>query len=304
MPKVSVVIPTFNRRDLINQSIQSVQAQTYQDYEVIIVDDGSTDNTREILEPLLLKHNFHYFYQENQKQAIARNNGIRNSCGEYIAFLDSDDLWHPRKLEYQVIVLEQHPEIGMVYSNQSLIQNNHKEKPIKYPYGLLKSGEIFKDLLLRKYYCSTPSILVRKSVLDEVGLFDENLGNALEDWELTLRISQDYKVYCIDEPLMLRRLHDGSPDNYFELRNNNLQRILKKYLKNPDLSKPFTNKVWSKAYFTCGHSYFLNSCYKKALFCFLKAFFKGHWAAGAAAGLSLLGPLGKKIFRHSMKLKY
>src|SRR4030042_4827818 len=104
MPKVSVIIPTYNRGNLVLESIQSVFAQTFSDYEIIVIDDGSTDNTREVLHPYLSK--LTYIYEKNSGQSFARNIGILASKGEYIAFLDSDDLWEPEKLETQVKLLD------------------------------------------------------------------------------------------------------------------------------------------------------------------------------------------------------
>lgn len=300
--KVSVIIPTYNRADLLPMTVESVFAQTYKNYEIIIVDDGSTDNTKEIVEPYLSKSNIRYFYQENRKQASARNNGIRNSEGEYIAFLDSDDLWHPEKLDLQVKVLEEHPEVGLVYSNQSLLQEDSSKDEVRYPPGVLKSGNIFKDLLIRKFYCSTSGLLVRKSVLDDVGFFDESLRNALEDWELSLRISKKYKAFCVDKPLFKRRLHVEVLDNYFEVRINNHQNILKKYLDDSALSKSFINYVWGKANYSWSRKYFERHYYNKAFKFFWRSLLKGNLVASFPMLLTLLGPVGKGIFEFLLKL--
>jgi len=301
--KVSVVVPTYNRADVLPETIDSVLAQTYKDYEIIIVDDGSTDNTREILEPYLSMDNISYVYQENKKQASARNKGIQNSKGEYIAFLDSDDLWHPRKLEYQVEIFEKHPDIGMVYSNQSIIQDDPYKEKIKYPLGKLKSGFIFEDLLLRKFYCSTPSLLIRRSVLDDVGLLDESLEDAFEDWELTLRISKKYKVFCLDKPLFRRRINIEYSGRYFEKRIKNHKKILDKYLNESDLETPYRNSIWGKANFSWAHIYLTNHCYGKAIKYFFQASCKGHKAAIVAVPLCLLGPVGIIIFEYVYKQK-
>ena len=300
--KVSVIIPTYNRADLLTMTVDSVLAQTYKNYEIIIVDDGSTDHTKEIIKPYLSKSNIRYIYQENRKQAAARNNGIRNSAGEFISFLDSDDLWRPEKLELQVKVLEEHPEVGLVYSNQSLMLDVSSEDQIRYSPGVLKSGDIFKDLLRRKFYCSTSSLLVRKSVLDDVGSFDESLRNSLEDWELTLRISKKYKTFCVDKPLFRRRLHAEVLDNYYEIRIENHQSILKKYLNDSALSKSFINYVWGKASFAWGRKYFERHRYKKAFKCFYRSLQRGNWAANFPMLLSLFGPAGKIVFDLLLKL--
>ncbi len=302
--KVSVIIPTFNRAKLLIEAIESVLAQKYRNYEIIVVDDGSTDETREVLIPYLAEQRIRYIFQKNKKQASARNTGIRNSKGEYIAFLDSDDLWLSDKLELQVHALEENPEAGMVYCNQYLIElEADKEERIKYQKGMLKSGWIFKDLLLRKFYCSTPTLLIRRAVLDKVGLFDESLEDALEDWEFTLRISRDYQVIAIDEPLIKRRIQPPSAEVYHEKRITNHRRILERYLKNSQLPKYFKNLVWSKSIFSWGKIYLEKGQIRKALACFLKAAGKGHLGAALFILLCFLRPVyfmfaqKKKIIR-------
>jgi len=303
--KVSIIIPTYNRADVLPMAIDSILAQTYKNYEVIIVDDGSTDNTKDILKHYLKKPNVHYIYQDNKKQAAARNTGIRCSKGEYIAFLDSDDLWYPEKLGLQVRILDKNNDAGMVYSNQMLIDNSLNNKGVKYSPKILKSGNIFKELLLRKFYCSLPTVLIRKSVLDDVGLLDEGLRNALEDWELTLRVTRKYKVACIDKPLLKRRIHDEATENYFEIRINNHQAILEKYLNNNKiLPASFINLVWRKTYFSWGHSYLINYRYWKAFKCFSQSLLKGNCLASGAMLLCAFGPTGKRIFVNLVKLKH
>ena len=115
MPKVSVIIPTYQYDSFIGEAIDSVLAQTYKDYELIVVDDGSIDRTREIISKY--GSNINYIYQENKGLAAARNTGIRATKGEYLSFLDADDAWLPNKLEVEVEFLDTHPVVGMVYSN-------------------------------------------------------------------------------------------------------------------------------------------------------------------------------------------
>ena len=116
MPRVSVIIPTYNRAGYLCESIESVLTQTYTDYEIIVVDDGSTDDTEEVLQLWIADGTIHYVWQENRGESAARNHGIELAIGEYIAFLDSDDLFMPTKLEEQVAYLDNHPEVGMAHS--------------------------------------------------------------------------------------------------------------------------------------------------------------------------------------------
>jgi len=294
--RVSVVIPTYNRARLLAVAIDSVLAQSYQDFEIIVIDDGSTDETKRALEFYLLRQNFRYFYQDNQKQAAARNLGIQKAQGEYVAFLDSDDLWSPAKLELQVKVLDDHPEVGMVYSNQMMFRDKPDAGTIRCRPGTLKSGDIFRDLLLRRFYCSTQTILVRRSVIDDVGGFNESLRNALEDWEFTLRVSQRYPIYAIDQPLVWRRIHAEASSDYQEIRIQNHSRILERYLADPSLDNNFRRTVFSKACFSWGNASFLARRYKKARAYFSEAFRNGHRAAALASGLSGLRGLGRAVY--------
>jgi glycosyltransferase involved in cell wall biosynthesis len=206
MPLVSVIIPTFNRGYIITDAIESVFSQTYKNYEIIVVDDGSSDNTREILEPHMDR--ILYFYQENGGQSSARNLGIKNSRGKYIAFLDADDLWMPEKLKTQIEVLEKNPNIGMIYSRY--IQHNtvdglQTNLPIdKYTY----SGYVF-----HKFFTHCPSwigtIIVNKKCFSRVGYFNES-QRISPDKDLWFRIARKFEVLFIDRVLAIQRIQADS----------------------------------------------------------------------------------------------
>lgn len=303
-PKVSIIIPTYNRAKTIIKAIDSILYQTYKDYEIIIIDDGSTDNTKETIQSYLAIANIYYYRQENKKTAAARNFGIKKSKGDYIAFLDSDDLWFPRKLEMQVKILSENPDVGAVGSNQMLIDENGKELGLKYSYNKLKSGFIFKELLLRKFYISTQTLLVRKEVFNDVGLFDEKLKNALEDWELTLRIAQKYRIIMIKQPLIKRTVRRNPESiSYLEFRIKNHQYILKKYLNNSLLTKSFIRFVWSKALYSYGYIYLTNGIYKKAFKNFFRSFLKGNIISVLGMICAVLGPMGRNFFKCLINLK-
>ena len=127
-PSVSVIIPVYNRKDFIAEAIESVLAQTYTDFEIIVVDDGSPEDMKDVLGLYLQK--IKYVYQENKGLAAARNTGIRNSSGKYVAFLDDDDLFERRKLEKQTEILETHPELGFVFSDWSYFTTNNPAEKI------------------------------------------------------------------------------------------------------------------------------------------------------------------------------
>ena len=201
-PKVSVIIPTYNRAHLLPRAVKSVLNQTYQGFEIIVVDDGSSDNTEEVVKEVQRqdKRIRYIKLQKNKGGAAARNVGIQASKGEYIAFQDSDDEWFPEKLEKQMKVFATAPaKVGVVYTGFWRIENNKK---IYIPSSLVtqKEGNIHKELL-KGNFVTTQSIAIRKECFKKVGMFDENLPR-LQDWELVIRLSKYYDFKCIDEPLL------------------------------------------------------------------------------------------------------
>lgn len=213
IPKVSVIIPTYNCARYLPDAIESVLRQTYQDFEIIVIDDGSTDNTKEMLQSYLNKYPYwvKYFYQENGGLACARNAGINNSQGDYIALLDADDMWLPNRLMDGVILFEQQKEVGLAHSNITFISENGNclNTPDRNKHFL--TGYIFESLLLRKAHISCPTVLVRRECFKHLGLFDENLTRlGCEDRELWLRLSRKYKIAYIDKVLAYYRLRQDS----------------------------------------------------------------------------------------------
>jgi len=192
--KVSVIIPTYNRETFIQKALESVFAQTYQDFEIIVMDDGSTDATRDIVSGL--DKRVRYFYQENKGIAGARNAGIMKSGGEFVAFLDSDDYWMPDKLERQIRLFNEHPEYGMVASCCASVRLDGSFRKKNRPG---RSGWILRDLFT-KNFIRTSSAVIRRESLDKTGLFDENLTEC-EEYDLWLRIAARYPVGFINESL-------------------------------------------------------------------------------------------------------
>lgn len=204
MVKVSVIIPTYNRAKYIRRALESVLAQTYQDYEIIVVDDGSMDNTREILAEFEGK--IKYIVQKNQGSAAARNRGIQESKGEYIAFLDSDDIWIPEKLAEQVKILDTHEKIGIVYSRMPII-NEKGERLGTKPAGV--SGKNFKELLEVWGDLPTSTVMTRKVCFDKAGMFDTALMT-MQDIDMWLRIARFYDLYEIEDKMLAHYFrHDG-----------------------------------------------------------------------------------------------
>jgi glycosyltransferase involved in cell wall biosynthesis len=185
MPKVSVIIPTYNRSDMVKEAISSVLAQTEPDFEIIVVDDRSTDDTRTVIENLPDKR-VSYFYKTNGGPASARNFGLAKAGGRYVTFLDHDDLWPPDFLEVMVSHLEKRADCGVAYSPITLIlPNRNVIKSYKKPEG--KSGWITQDLFKRGFVWTSAS-LIRKSILEDT-CFDESLKQSYEDGDFFLRLS-------------------------------------------------------------------------------------------------------------------
>lgn len=213
MPSVSVIIPTFNCAKYLPEAVESALNQSYQDFEIVIIDDGSTDKTNEIVECYAKSHNdkIQYIYQQNKGLACARNTGIKNSQGEYIALLDADDVWLPNRLAEQIAVIEKSKNVGLVHSNITFISEEGKllSTP-KRDEGSL-CGNIFNALFTRNAHISCPTVLFRRECLESVGLFDENLAHlGCEDRELWLRIAKKYKIIYIDKVLAHYRIRKGS----------------------------------------------------------------------------------------------
>lgn len=213
-PKVSIILPTHNRAHFIKKSIKSVLAQTYNQYELIIIDDGSTDDTERIIQDIK-DERLIYIKHPHQKGAnAARNTGIQHAKGEYIAFQDSDDIWSETKLEKQMKAFQQTPSnVGVVYTAFWRVKGCRR----KYipPKSLkIKEGNIFHSLL-KKSFIGTPSALIRRECLRKAGWFDENMPR-LQDWEFFLRISQHYEFKLIDEPLFTSyTLKDSISRNFY-----------------------------------------------------------------------------------------
>ena len=198
-PLVSVIIPTYNRGWTIKEAIDSVLAQSFIDFELIVVDDGSTDDTSEILDSY--RDDIKVLSQENNGVSAARNRGVATASGIFIAFLDSDDLWLPEKLSSQVDFFNSNPDALICQTEEIWVRNNMRVNPKKRhkkPWGMIFEPSL--DLCL----VSPSAVMIRRSLFEEVGVFDETLP-ACEDYDLWLRISCRYPVFLIDTPLIIKR---------------------------------------------------------------------------------------------------
>jgi glycosyltransferase involved in cell wall biosynthesis len=198
-PLVSVIIPTYNRAWVLREAIDSVLAQEFKDFELIVVDDGSTDNTGEILDSY--EQDILVLRQSNKGVSAARNRGIAAAAGRLIAFLDSDDLWLPRKLSSQVDFFKSNPAAVINQTEEIWVRNGVRVNPKTRHHKF--SGMIF-ERSLALCLVSPSAVMIKKNLFSEVGVFDENLP-ACEDYDLWLRISCRYPVDLIETPLIMKR---------------------------------------------------------------------------------------------------
>lgn len=207
--RVSVVIPVYNREKYIQQTIQSVLDQSYSDVELIVVDDGSTDGSKELIEQfgarlMLLTHEG----GRNFGQSASINLALEHITGEYVAILDSDDYWHPNKVESQVRFLEERPELSLVYSNGKVVDENGKTLHAFYSPDHQKEHTP-EAYLLEGYFLLPNNSLMKSSVLRKTGLFDESL-RAAQDYDMGIRVTEVAKFGYLNEQLFYYRRHDES----------------------------------------------------------------------------------------------
>ena len=272
---ISVIIPTYNSDKYICEAIDSVLSQTCKDYEIIIIDDGSTDNTKN-----LIAENYptvRYFYSKNKGVSSARNIGISIAQGEFIAFLDADDKWLPEKLEKQLALFENDHQVGMVFT-ENYYFDEHGLKEIKiFKRKLLMYGNIVRNIFLNSYVV-TSTVMVRKSVFDDVGLFEEGLAIA-EDDNMWMRICLKNRIELLDEPLILYRITEGSlsRDNSFQnliqAVRKHIEIIMNKYQAiYKCLGKSTIRQKYSQVYFMEAYLYFRQNKYRESRSGFFKSY--------------------------------
>ena len=222
-PLVSVVIPTYNAAPYLRDALKSVLEQTYRNCEVVVVDDGSTDNSAQIVAEY---PSVQYVPQQHRGAAAARNFGIRATTGALIAFLDADDYWMPQKLEQQVRFFAEHPSYGMVFTDHITIDPQGRTLQVTNKRPIL-DGDIVRNIFLLSNI-GTPTVMVRRDVLSTVGSFDETLHCA-EDENLWIRIAMDYPVGLIPVPLTIVRRHNdnvsGRPEVVLHWVSKNIERL-------------------------------------------------------------------------------
>lgn len=239
--KVSIIMPTYNRANTISRAIKSIINQTYDDLELIIVDDGSVDNTKEVISEFDDKR-IKYIYQKNSGACSARNAGIKISKGKYIAFLDSDDEWNINKLEKQIKFIEE-KNAKVVFCNYFY----EKAGKIQVAINKLKKDYLINLDLLDKNYITTGALFIEKELIIKKGMFDEDMPR-YQDWELVLRLSNDNKIYFQNECLLTLHYQKESISSSTSL-SKKIIALEKIYSKNSKLyeldKKSYSHLCWS-----------------------------------------------------------
>lgn len=276
MSKVSVIIPTYNSGAYIKETLLSVLLQEYQDFEIIVVDDASTDTTAEIIATLDSdKINYICLPENHGGPSHARNVGIKNACGEYIVLCDSDDLMLPGRIDSVVYHMDNHPEVGMVCTDAVKFDavngdygcnhmnamdysrfNDLKTQCVDGDFYIVDKKQAYSCLFYENYIL-TSSVTIRRKVFDEVGYFDESLANA-EDWELWFRISRSYDLGYLDQICVRYRLREGSiSTRAAHIQGINNIRVLHKRieLNLDDTLRKQANRLISIFYADIGYSF-------------------------------------------------
>ncbi len=245
-PLISVVIPNYNYGRYLGTAIDSVLNQSYCPFEILVVDDGSTDHSDVVL--AAYGDRIRWFKQQNQGVSVARNLGIQESRGEFVAFLDADDIWHPLKLERQMALMG-NSTVGMVYCGRQIIDESGRELEVETS-GL--RGRILPEIALLQapgVPASGSSPLIRKTCLDRIGLYDIGLSTS-SDWDMHRRIACHYEIDIIREPLFSYRIHGSSMHHNVALFERDMLRAFEKMFKDPDAIEvhPLKRQCYSKLY--------------------------------------------------------
>lgn len=302
--RVSVVIPCFNGEAYIGQAVSSVLSQTFPDLEVIVVDDRSSDGSRGVVRSIgdsrvrLIEH------EVNRGISASRNTGIRHARGEYIAFLDQDDYWHPEKLEKQVRVLDGDTtgEIGLVFTGREILADGkrfRRRRDRRFPKPIEKASR--RDVLaafLHRNYVWLISVLVRKRCFDDVGLFSESITSGVDDFDFCVRLAMKYRLAHIDEALVTRREHGENYSDPTKMLADDLDVIDRIAESDPTLDG-LRRKRRGELFFRCGRWWHDKGEREKAREAYLNSLSadRGKVKAMIAFGLLVTGPVGDGLMK-------
>ncbi len=282
MSKVSIIIPNYNYGIFIAKTLDSVLAQTFQEYEVIVIDDGSTDHSLKVIKSFSEKFDgkLVLLTQQNKGVYAARNLGLRHAQGEYIAFLDADDIWFPELLEESVNLLEANPDFHLVYSNTEYFDSktglakglNFDERSGKIPV----TGKCVDKLFTQGNFVPLMSVVMRRDVIDSVGYFDEKLRVAA-DYEFFMRVSSTFPVAYTGKVLVRVRRHGNNLTNKSLLQAKANLRVIRNILRfdaslSTKLSKAELDQKWYQAYYALGFNLILNGYQRRGRLMLNRAF--------------------------------
>ena len=291
--KISVVIPAYNKANLTIKTIESVLGQTYGNIEVIVVDDGSTDDTKNKLQSF--GDRIHYIYKQNGGACSARNVGIKQATGEYIALLDCDDIFDSEKIAKSVECLEKNPDYGFVHTGMLFINGDDDVISDQGISDYPTSGWIASRLILKSFICNS-TVVIRKECFKEVGYFDEKIFIPA-DWDMWLRLSEKYKAAYIDDKLTSYRVADSYTASNMETAINEAVYVLDKaFSRNNHISSGLKKRCLANVYFSYGLDYAAMQDFKKSRETLLKAVLNKPYSL---SGLLFLGGVlfAPKLFR-------
>ncbi|PPR53565.1 MAG: Chondroitin synthase [Alphaproteobacteria bacterium MarineAlpha5_Bin6] len=252
--KVSIIIPAFNKYELTRITINSILNQTYKNIEIILVDDGSTDFTYKLKEEF--NDSIKYIYTKNNGASAARNIGILESKGDYLAFIDCDDIYEPEKIEKSIEVLKNNSSFDFIYSNVFFIdKKGNKINHDSYTQNHPGSGSIGKRILLSDFTITNSTLVLKKSCLNSVSGFDENIFIAA-DRDFILRLALKFKAFYIPQKLTGYRIGSGNTDKNLDVMLKEFLYLIDKNIHHiTDKSKNFKNRCYSNVYYNFAKKY-------------------------------------------------
>jgi glycosyltransferase involved in cell wall biosynthesis len=269
MPLVSVIIPTYNSAQYVTAAVESVLGHSVTDVEILVIDDGSTDATRSVLASYGAP--VRYLYQPNGGVAVARNRGIAESVGRYVAFLDADDTWFPEKLERQLTALRQAPGVGFCYAGYRSVDD--EMRPLK-EYRPRPRRAALEDLLFYgNFIGSICTVVAEKALFDRVGGFDPELSQCA-DWDMWVRLARQTEFLAIEEPLVTYRQHATNMSRNTPLLERDSNRVLEKAFADPGTPEHLrarAGRAWARNWMKLAGCYFHASLYRDFARCATRA---------------------------------
>ena len=266
MPRVSVIIPTFNRAAIVPKAITSVLSQSFRDFELIVVDDGSADETREVVEAIFKRSDgaLSYLYKENGGEASARNRGLAEARGEYVAFLDSDDVWLPNHLSECVNALDGNPSLGAVFTDHNITRGGNTLVRTTANVGA-SYRELKRNLVTRKLVLASDAVMIRRDVFSRLGGFDEDLEVGA-DWEMWARIAASYEIGYVPRRTVTVLQHADNTSSQPHKIEVNVRKAIDRIMQyaGPDVLE-LKSKIIARSHSDNAYFYSMNGDRSKAL---------------------------------------